>query len=260
MKYTLYILLFFVLHTAFGQDATTKTPNDTIVTGKVVNAQDGKIMDNVHVLNLNKVKGTLTNTEGEFTMNAAVNDTLYFSYLGFKSIKVRVTNDMINFPGTKIELTELAFALEDVVINQYNLTGYLDIDAKNAPVNDNLRYSIAGLDIGYEAGSSGRSAVTRVINSIFNPADFLYNMFGNKGKQMRKLRQMKEDDAIRNMLATKFDRETLTALLQIDESELEEILTYCNYSKGFIETANDLQILDAISGCYEDYKVLNRNK
>ncbi|MGO3154274.1 MAG: carboxypeptidase-like regulatory domain-containing protein, partial [Mesonia sp.] len=27
----------------------------------------------------------------------------------------------------------------------------------------------------------------------------------------------------------------------------------------FIKTANDLQILDAISGCYEEYKVLNRD-
>ncbi len=31
-------------------------------------------------------------------------------------------------------------------------------------------------------------------------------------------------------------------------------------SKDFIETANDLQVLDAISECYEEYKVLSRSK
>ena len=75
---------------------------------------------------------------------------------------------------------------------------------------------------------------------------------------MKKLRQMKADDEIRTLLATKFDRETLAAVLQINEVEIEEILARCNYSKDFMNTANDLQILDAISGCYEEYKVLKR--
>jgi arsenate reductase-like glutaredoxin family protein len=76
---------------------------------------------------------------------------------------------------------------------------------------------------------------------------------------MRKLRQMKEDDEIRNLLQTKYDRETLQALLQVSRVDIDEILRNCNYSKDFISTANDLQILDAISGCYEEYKVLKRD-
>jgi len=69
---------------------------------------------------------------------------------------------------------------------------------------------------------------------------------------------MKKDDEIRNLLAKKFDRDLLTSFLQIDKAELEDVLSQCNYSKEFIKTANDLQLLDAISGCYEEYKVLKR--
>jgi hypothetical protein len=75
---------------------------------------------------------------------------------------------------------------------------------------------------------------------------------------MKRLREMKDDDAIRDLLASKFDRETLQALLQIEKIDIQDILSNCNYSKSFIQTANDLQILDAISECYEEYKVLNR--
>jgi hypothetical protein len=71
---------------------------------------------------------------------------------------------------------------------------------------------------------------------------------------------MKQDDEIRNLLQSKYDRETLVALLGLDPPEIDEILRRCQYSKTFIETANDLQVLDAISECYEEYKVLNRNK
>ncbi|GAK77191.1 hypothetical protein JCM19296_2796 [Nonlabens ulvanivorans] len=76
---------------------------------------------------------------------------------------------------------------------------------------------------------------------------------------MRKLRQIKEQDEIRNLLQSKYDRETLMNLLQMDKVSIDAILRNCQYSKSFIDTANDLQILDAISECYEEYKVLKRN-
>lgn len=69
---------------------------------------------------------------------------------------------------------------------------------------------------------------------------------------------MKEDDKVRNLLERKFDRETLSALLQIDRVDIDAILKNCSYSDNFIMSANDLQILDAISECYEEYRVLQR--
>ncbi len=69
---------------------------------------------------------------------------------------------------------------------------------------------------------------------------------------------MKKDDTVRNLLETKFDRETITALLGINKDQISEILERCNYSESFVKTANDLQILDAISACYEEYKILKR--
>ena len=69
---------------------------------------------------------------------------------------------------------------------------------------------------------------------------------------------MKKDDTVRNLLESKFDRETISVLLGIDKNEITEILQRCSYSDSFIQTANDLQIMDAISGCYEEYKILKK--
>lgn len=241
-----------------AQDTIT-VPADGTFKAQVINAQDQQPLESVHVINLNKVIGTITNSRGEFAITAAVNDTLYFSYLGFKSQKIRVTNDMFRFSDTKISLTELAYALEEVILQPYQLTGYLEIDVKNLPINTAYQYSISGLPRSYEAGNKSPSAVTKVLGAILNPADLLRNLFGKRPRQMRKLRLMKEDDEIRDLLASKFDRETLQELLQLEKVDIDDILMNCNYSKSFIRTANDLQILDAISSCYEEYKVLNRN-
>ena len=250
-----YLLLFAILFTS----AICIAQEVDKAIGVVVGTSTGEPLESVNIVNLNQVIGTATNGKGEFKITAKVNDTLHFSFLGFKSIKVRVTNDWLKFGSSKIELTELALALEEVVVNQLKLTGYLEVDIKQIPVvNNNYRYSISGLNSGYEAGKP--SAITKIIGSIFNPVDFLHRMFGKNPNEMRKLKKMKEDDEIRNLLATRFDREMLTVLLQVDRVDLDEIVSQCNYSKGFIQTANDLQILDAISECYEEYKVLNRSR
>ncbi|MBX2829391.1 MAG: carboxypeptidase-like regulatory domain-containing protein [Flavobacteriaceae bacterium] len=254
MKKAFYLLVIALLPLSlFAQEGET-------INGVVLNDANDAPLENVNIVNLNQVIGTTSDKEGKFALRAAVNDTLYFSYLGFKSIRVRVTNDWMKFGEVKIKMTELGIALEQVVVRPVELTGYVEVDAKLIPIYDDYRYRIAGLGGGYEGGQSQPGAVSKVLSSIFNPADFLYNVFGKRPKQMRKLRKMKEDDQIRNLLQSKFDRETLMAVLQLEENDIDEILGNCNYSKGFIQTANDLQILDAISDCYEQYRVLARDK
>ena len=166
---------------------------------------------------------------------------------------------MIKFQGLKIGMTETAYTLGEVVITPYKLTGYLDIDAKNAPINNTTRYSISGLDIGYESKASA-SAVGRVLSSVMNPADLLYRSFTSKGKELKKLRSIREDNKLSDALSRRYDRETLMELLQVSRAELEDIIRSCNYSNDFIMSANDLQVLEAISNCYEEYRVLHKKK
>lgn len=252
-KFAIVILFVFVSISGMAQ-------NFDVIKGTVLNDADDRPLENVNIVNLNQVIGTSSASNGFFEIRASVNDTLYFSYLGFKSIRVRVTNDWLKFGEIKVKMTELGIALEEVIVRPVQLTGYVEVDAKIIPIYDNYRYRISGLSTGYEGGNTQPGAITKVLGAIFNPADFLYNVFGKRPKQMRKLRQMKENDEIRNLLHSKFDRETLMAVLQLERADIDEILNKCSYSKDFIRTANDLQILDAISDCYEEYKVLNRDK
>jgi hypothetical protein len=256
MRYFVVFLFSILSFYSFGQD---KQAPETI-TGIIVNEATLQPVPGVNVININRVKGTVTDSRGSFTIEAAANDTLHLSIIGYQSIKVRVANDWIKYKNiTKIPLTERAYTLEEVIISKYNLTGYLEIDSKLAPIKENYRYSISGLPQGYEGGENSPNAFKRVLSSAFNPADLLHNIFGKKPAEMRRLREMKKDDTVRNALASKFDRETLAALLGVTKEEIADILERCNYSEAFITTANDLQIMDAISGCYEEYKVLNRN-
>ncbi|EGD34210.1 MULTISPECIES: carboxypeptidase-like regulatory domain-containing protein [unclassified Capnocytophaga] len=246
-------LIFFFIFFLIGY-----AQEETIMRGNVFNTKTNLPLDNVNILNINQVRGAVTNIKGDFAIRASVNDTLHFSYLGFKSIKIKVTQDMIKFPGTRIGLTELAYALEEVVISPYRLTGYLEIDAKYMPINTNRQYSISGLDLGYEPRTREPNVTEKVVGSIFNPAGLLYRAFSGRAKDLRKLKKMKQNDEIRNILNGKYDRETLSEILGIEKDKLEDLLRHCNYSKDFIKNSNDLQFLDALTQCYEEYKLLNK--
>ena len=254
MKY--FVVFFFILGSlsAFSQDLITSQK----VTGYIYNDNTKLPLNSTNIININKVRGAQTDTKGYFEIDVHPNDTLHISLLGFQSLRVKVTNDWLKNKVAKIFLTEKAIALEEVIINPFNLTGYLEVDSKTIPTKENYRYSINGLTHGYETGEYAPNAFSKILGSIFNPADMLYSIFSNKGKELKKLKEMKKDDTVRHLLESKFDRETLAVLLGIDKKEIPEILQRCNYSESFIQTANDLQIMDAISGCYEEYKILKK--
>lgn len=254
MRYLVVFFFLFLSITAFSQ----VTAEDSIISGTITNDNTNQPISNVNIINLNKVIGAVSDEKGVFILNATVNDTLLLSYIGFQSLKIRVTNDWIKNKTTKIQMTEKAIALEEIIIQPYYLTGYLEVDSKLIPSPNNYRYSISGLAQGYEAGEYSPNAFGNILGSMFNPADALYNFFGKKGNQLKRLKQIKKDETVRNLLESKFDRETLATLLGIDKKEIAEILDRCNYSEAFVKTANDLQIMDAISGCYEEYKVLKK--
>jgi len=248
-----YVSLVLISFTGWSQESELET-----ITGVVLNAANDKPLENVNIVNINTVKGSTTNTDGKFQVKARISDTLYLSYIGYRSIQVKITEDWVKFGEVKIKMTESAIALEEVKLKEIQLTGYLEIDAKNIPIYDNYRYSISGLDYAYEGGNYQKSAISKVLQSISNPADLLYKTFSKKDKQMRRLRKMKANQSIKEILQDKFDRETLSAVLQISKDDIDQVLERCNYSRDFITSANDLQVLDAINGCYEEYRAINR--
>ncbi len=229
-----------------------------LLKGTVVDEFSQLPINNANVINLNSVKGSVTNELGKFEIEAQVNDTLHISFVGYQSIKVRVPADWIKVKDDfKIKIIEKANALDEIIIHKYQLTGVLEVDSKLIQLEENYRLNITGLNYGYEA-NDGSKLANSVLGGYANPADALFNTFSKKGKEMKKLRKVKDDENVRNSLATKYDREMVCALLNITKKDITDILQKCEYSKTFIDTATDLQIMDAIKSCYEDYRFLSK--
>jgi iron complex outermembrane receptor protein len=88
----------------------------TSISGKVSDAASGETLAGVNIVVKGKVVGTISNTNGEFSLK--VNDappfTLVFSFVGYKSVESQITNAATT--GLDIKLEEQTVLGEEVVI------------------------------------------------------------------------------------------------------------------------------------------------
>lgn len=254
MRKIVYIFLLFFSVFGFSQSDSLQLK----VKGKILDIKTNASIARVTVLNKNNSTVVLASENGEFEISAHLNDELLFSHLGYNYAEVKVSQKWLSGNKT-IQLSEKVTEIETVVVTSYKLTGYLVIDTKLIPVNENFRYNIQGLNLGYEPGMKAKNATENLLKSLSNPVDLVYSLFNSKEKELKKILDLKKDANFAAILSKNTDRESLMMLLQLDKHEIDLILQKCNYSKSFIDTASDLQVLDAIAASYNDYKVIRRN-
>jgi hypothetical protein len=257
MQKNLFILCLFLSLNAFSQKDSIQSKT---LKGQIIHALSKYPLSAAHVLNLNTVKGTITNEKGFFELPTKTNDTILVSYLGFSSIKLKITNDLLKGNELEIALYEKPEEIKEVIIKSTKLIGVLEIDIKQVPKDRFTRIHINGLPQTYEVGNPKSKNFSSPIAALFQPIDFLYNLFGKKPKQLRKLQKLKKEDNLRKMLAGKFDREVMMEYLDMDRQELTDLLVDCSYSDYFIKKASDLQMIEAVLDCYENYKALKKGK
>ncbi|MHB1146787.1 MAG: carboxypeptidase-like regulatory domain-containing protein [Lutibacter sp.] len=258
----LYTALFLISIQGFSQEIRN---TDTMKKSSILVTLRGQVIDNskkqpligAHLFNLNSVIGTISNDDGMFELATAVNDTIYVSYLGYQSIKLKITNDLLKGNELVIELYERTEAMNEIVVSSHKLIGVLEIDAKNVPKDKYSRIHINGVPQTYEVGTRQTREFNSPVDAIFRPIDYVYNMFGKSPNQLKKLKKLKDDDKLRNMLDTS-NRELLMEYLGMTAEELNELLNECNYSDYFIKSASDLQLIEAVLLCYENHKAIKK--
>ncbi len=257
------ILFLFLLGTisTWGQERDSigkKTSKKHLLRGIIIDGDTKKPLVNTHIINLNSVTGTISNSEGKFRTNVHLNDTLYFSYVGYQSIKLKISNDLLKGNDLEIAMYQYPVDLDEVLVKPYQLIGVLEVDAKNVPIDKFSRIHINGLPQTFEVGAPSQKIFNSPTDVIFHPVDFIYELFGKKPIQLRKLKKLRTEDALRSMLEEKVNREVLIEYLEMDKSQLNSLLDYCNYSEYFIQKASDLQVIEAVLECYENYKALKK--
>lgn len=156
-KYLFSLLIFFIYASQllFAQEGT--------ITG-IVTDNSGTGLPGVNLLVKGTNKGTATDFDGKYAIEASQGDVLVFSFVGFVNQEVTVSGNTVN-----VSLIEDANELDEVVVTAFGITkstkelGYsvsqvktadLDLSGQTSAVGA-LQGRVAGLQINRTSGSSG---------------------------------------------------------------------------------------------------------
>ncbi|WP_350290612.1 carboxypeptidase-like regulatory domain-containing protein [uncultured Croceitalea sp.] len=120
-----------------------KGQSSKISKGKVV-AKD-KDVTGVVVQNITNKKTTITDVNGNFSIQISLNDTLVFSAVQFKRKAVSITKSFYNSSFITVPLEEFVNELREVVVQPFNLSGNLNSDLSTIKLEKDVSAEALGL-------------------------------------------------------------------------------------------------------------------
>lgn len=181
--------LFIALGAIFLCPSHTLAQDSKTVTGKVIDSQEGPL-PGVNVVIKGTMQGTITDVDGNYKIQAAAEDILQFSFIGFQTAEIPVGNQTT----INVTLEEQASDLDEVVVVGYGVqqkslvTGAISsVDAEelaSAPairVEQAMQGRTAGVTVLPTSGSPGSGAKVRIRGTNSNSnSDPLYIVDGMK--------------------------------------------------------------------------------
>tara|TARA_R110001583_G_scaffold412_2_gene3788 strand:+ start:31045 stop:31809 length:765 start_codon:yes stop_codon:yes gene_type:complete len=237
IRLTFLFCCIFITTNSFAQEST-------IIHGTIINAN--QVINNVHIINLNSGRGTISNDNGSFEIKTKVNDTLLFSSIQFEKIKIAVTKNHLNSKIMEVHLITYITNLDEVFL--HNLTGNLNLDItkkhKDTIPKHNFIFKLSDLDKNLPPDIKGPKKAPFVGPFKPLPAAATIPDF-----YLIALRKLKRELKIKKGFPYKIKKDLgisyFTTNLKIPEEKINHFLTYCEY-KNIIEEYNKNNLLEVI--------------
>lgn len=228
------LILLFLLFTGTGTLLSGQE-----LSGIVVDEKSRETVPGTHVINKRTYKGTLTDENGKFEIQLEWGDTIVFSNIAYQYFYFIYNDSTTALKNVLVELKEQNYLLSEVSIFSYKLTSNKD---KEIILKEPLIPPSEELSDG------------RIMDAgVQNPAEFLYNLFGSKPRQLRLLAQLKAEEAYRLKLEESNNRQKVVELTGLSQAELEAFMFYCKFAPVYMSTLNDYEFLISVKRCFRQY-------
>ncbi len=219
--------------------AQTNSGGYILVSGEIVSPANTPI-DGVHILNTNTNELAIADESGFFSLSMHTSHVLRISAVGFKTYYYLLKKRDIE------HITYIKITLQTVTVGLKNV----DIVAKEEPRAENLfrpKPIPAPFSFGYQGVQH------KVKPNVMNPISLLYNWLSKEGKQNKKLEELLKQEAVRKLIANRYESDIIWELTGYAGAELERFKQHCNLSDYFVANATDYEFLVRIKDCYNSY-------
>jgi len=260
VKLKLTYLFIFILPTinAFSQEKTIN------IHGKVFS--NNNVVSDVHVYNVTKKTGVISNDLGKFDLRVSLNDTLYISSLEFEKATIIVTLKNIEAKEILIELIPLINKLDEIFLR--HLTGDLNFDISNKPKDTIPKHNfvIKANDFSKvlpfdHYASDKRPNAQDITDPIGKPGGGATLTDKRYQKLLKLKRELSQKKDFPSDIKIDFGIDYFTDQLKIPEEKINHFLSYCEYSdSNIIFKYYHNQVLKVIEILNEESKIYNAIK
>ncbi len=240
-KYLLILFLFSVIKIAVSQEQQ-KTVRKFLY-GNLKDAIGN--LYNAHIINLTTKQGTFTNQAGEFRVLASVNDSLKISFVGYKSIRIKVSANHFGIQKNSFILSKETFELDEVTLKRHQLKGRLFSDLKEVTTNFGAIKSKKAVDFSMidfnqivisKIDATARIKASDMRKQVDPTARFEgvstksgagIDQYAAEKRRLRKEIQFKEH--FPKILLSEFGEKFFFIELKIPKEKYHHFLNYCNY-------------------------------
>jgi hypothetical protein len=228
--------------------------------GRVLENEVG--VTNVHILNLSANDATISDAQGYFAIPAKEGDTLLLSAIRYQRKTFRVDAEMLRATLLNIELEPFVNQLDEVVLFPYNLSGDLDKDLSNVPVEEEVTATSLGLPNASAKvkTQSERKLFEATTGSGLIPLNPVINAISGRTRMLK--RRLARDRAYQQTeeVRSHYPDSLFVQELGIPQIRIPDFMYFCEVDPGFssLATSGDrLGMWEFLRGKSREYRKNN---
>jgi hypothetical protein len=228
--------------------------NDEIISlkGYTLNAEHLEVVQLANISNIRTKERWISNRNGFFKISVHQNDTIKITAIGYQNIFIPIKNILTkNLNDTIIILmTPISYQLKDV-----------DVIRSNSK-RDSIARVVAKLLLHDSLMNNYDRIYLRPKGKIYIGIGIiyegliqdLYNKFSKAGKDNISFEAFVKYVMMQQKVDEKYNRELVKQLTNINDSEVDEFIIFCNLNRNFIVSAREYDLYEAIKKCGESFK------
>jgi hypothetical protein len=217
-------------------------PEDLVrITGQAVDSLSRESLANVQVLNFRVHGGTMTDSEGKFSIQADPSDTLTFKLLGYEERKIPVKEFIDGKENQKIALKVIRYAIPGVEVKGKAIHMNFGIGGKENPLPAELR-------------SEDFASKPTLLSAVFKPLAFMHYKLSKSEKEKRAMIAAIYSERDWQILSLVYNKDVIQRLTSLTGDDLDDFMLYCNAYSDFRANATTYEVHKKIKELFDEYK------
>ena len=231
---------------AFSQ---TSIEGVEVLKGKITDKTNGTVIKNVHIVNLTKQIGTISNLKGNFTIQATSKDSIHISIIGYQPIR-NIAFNLINEEGfADIQLARKVYELKEISI--YNVPSPEEFKDAFLELEVPKYYAEIELPkIPKQRAIQFNEETKMPTYTIKGPITALYQKFNKHQRMLAEAQNRLDKYAAYNKYLSHL-AQSVTGYEK--KQDIQEFLHFCNIEVTYIREYNDYDLTQALEFCFVEY-------